>query len=46
VDPPEMIEALAEDVEQLVAALEVATSSLVNIACGLRREAAHLRGEQ
>jgi hypothetical protein len=43
--PGEMIEALADDVDQLIESLRVTVHNLENVASGLRREAAHMRGE-
>ena len=43
--PGEMIEALADDVDQIIEALRVTIHNLENTASGLRREAAHMRGE-
>lgn len=37
---PEIVEAIADDVDQIIAALHVAAHNLENLASGLRREAA------
>jgi hypothetical protein len=44
--PPDvdMLEAAAADLDDVVAALEVAQHNLVNVASNLRRQAAELRG--